>query len=275
MAIQSVQTKRLYIFAAILSLFPMGLFGWAAWVVTSRNMPKRPGRPQVIYLSAEVSRKATPEAPPLLPSFLLAEVEKLPDRELSLGKWAAELRSKGHRVCCEELPGAVDVSPFTYRLSTEPRPLYQVLDDLVLREPQYNWVWMRGSSIVNIVPQKSRLDEIVESADYRNGRLVDCLSPVWKKSRVAIGSYGMGSRTDPGRVEHWPFAIGATDITARDYLNLLAQQYEGMSWYVDRRGSLYFVVLPQENFERIAQRLRTEERERKRTAAESTKPPLK
>ena len=219
--------------------------------------------PKVVYLSANQSKsnKQRGFSGARLPEFLLVDVDDLPEQTWTGGDLCAFLRKRGHRICFEEdFQRLADDRPITFRMSTAARPLHQILDELAVGDPHYRWEWVAHSDIVNVIAKRSRLDIRLVKVDRRQRQLIACVGELSSRCQLGYGEFLLGNMKDPGRIENWPFSLNASNVTARDYLNLLANQYEGMSWCVKKGRSVYFEVHPQENFDRIAGQLRSQAR---------------
>ena len=179
-----------------------------------------------------------------------------------MGKLAAFLREKGHRVCSEELSRTRRQRPTQFRLSSQPRKLHEILDDVIACNPNYRWDFVTNSEIVNVVPNNSRLSVPLQLPADQGRRLIHCAGELYGPCQLHYSDFLLGNFNDPGRIENWPFNVRGGNVLARDYLNQLAAQYDGMSWYVTSGTAVYFEVCPQEEFDAVAERLRSEARQR-------------
>ena len=229
--------------------------------------PKR--SPHVEYSSTTANRRDAKSAgsPLRLPEFLTQQVTGVPDRMWSVGELSAWLRKQGYRICCEELPRRVDQRASKFQFGGRALALHQLLDEMVLADPNYRWEWMHRSGIVNVVPMSSsRLDRVAPSQDYQNRKLMVCVNQLVQPCRLSYGIFHLGNREDPGRMDWWPVSLRASGLSTRDCLNLLAAQYEGMTWNVTPGPAVLFEVHPQANFDQIAERLRSEARQQDATS---------
>lgn len=235
---------------------------WWSRIAADGDSTKRPrARPRLVLDDTTTySTVSSPDT--VVPEFLGVTIHGMPEETWSVGKIAAFLRAKGCRVCSEELPRARHQRPTVFPLSSHPRTLREILDDVVACDPNYRWDFVISSEIVNIVPNRSRLNVPLQLPSDEGRRLIHCIGELYGPCKLHGSDFLLGNFKDPGRIENWPFNVRGANVLARDYLNQLAEQYDGMSWYVTSGSSVYFEVHPQNEFDRVAERLRNEVRQR-------------
>jgi hypothetical protein len=243
---------------------------WTQRVVVSDVANRAKDRHRQV-LDQTTSYSSTNSAAASIPDFLHSTVHALPTEMWTVATATAYLRSRGFRVCSEELQRGLHEQPRLFRLSTSSRALHEVLDDVVAGDPSYRWDFVTNSDIVNVVPIRSRLDVALQVPGDEQRRLINCVGELHQPGKLHYSDFLLGNFKDPGRIENWPFTVRESNVLARDYLNQLAGQYDGMSWHVTSGTSVYFEVNPPELFDSVAEKLRAEVRlrdNRLRQAAE-------
>jgi hypothetical protein len=208
--------------------------------------------------------------PSQVPDWLNRQIGPLPPISQPMVGWAVSLSKQGVQVCCWERPITTAVREPGFALPIDRGTVRELLDELCRCDPRYRWEWMTGSEIVNIVPVASALpvapglpigngEAPIGDVSFRPKRLYFCLADV--SGHVYMAPYG--ARQEPygyGDILYWPFSVKAKQITVRDYLNLLAAQYDGMTWCVNDRNIVEFDA-PEATRQEVIEKYRDEPRQ--------------
>jgi len=190
-----------------------------------------------------------------LPDFLSQPLAVERQRARTMSEWVVLLREAGPRVCFESCPGQAIDQGIAFELETSGDILANILDALVTFDSRYRWDYWEAQHLVNVMPKSSRLDVLVGDVSFKARPLISCLAePVLvERAKVKI-PFVMGPR-NPTNQLYWPFDVTAKGATARDYLNLMVVQYDGMVWHISPNGSLAF-YMPDDAAAKVRSRLR-------------------
>ena len=200
--------------------------------------------------SVQYERLTAETDPSQVPDWLKRQIGPLPPLNQSMLGWAVALRKENVQVCCWQRRITTAAREPGFAPSIDRGTVRELLDELCRCDPRYRWEWVKGTEIINIVPVDGGVplypgmppahgEAVMGDVSFRPKRLFYCLADV--QGHVYVDPYGrQGEPTGYGDVLYWPFSVKAKQITVRDYLNLLAAQYEGMTWLVNDRNIVEF-----------------------------------
>jgi hypothetical protein len=177
-----------------------------------------------------------------LPPFLEKKITMEAQGERSLSDWIAILRNQNVNVCFEACRTSLAEPDHEFAVRFENAPLHEVLEACVLFDSRYRWEVWEEKEIVNVIPKKSRLDARVGDISFRSRTLISCVEePALRDEAKLFRGIWVGPR-GPTAMMNWPFNIDARGASARDFLNLMVAQYEGMTWHITRAGAIGFYM---------------------------------
>ena len=199
--------------------------------------------------SVQYEHLAADAVPSQVPDWLNRQIGPLPPLNQSMLGWAVALRKEGVQVCCWQRRITTTGREPGFAPSIDRGTVRELLDELCRCDPRYRWEWVKGTEIVNIVPVDAGMplypgmpqaygEGVLGDISFRPKRLFYCLSDV--QGHVYIDPSRIGPPNGYGEILYWPFQVKAKQITVRDYLNLLAGQYEGTTWLVNDRSIVEF-----------------------------------
>jgi len=226
------------LFCALWLVIGVTAFGTWSFLKAPRSVVHALAYVQASDYRTDADDLAVPKRP--LPLFLARKVTIEATGERSMSEWMALLRRQGVRICFEDCRGSHGTPDHEFAMGLNDVPVHEALETFVFFDPHYRWECWEEAGIVNVVPKNSRLDARAGDVSFRGRALVACLQePALCNGAKVFQPFLMGAR-HPTDKSFWLFDMDVRGASARDYLNLMAAQYEGMTWDINQIGAVGF-----------------------------------